>query len=114
LLVTVAIDEDMKSPEHVATQGHSSDGRFGDVTKEPLQQRVTRCSLLQLDPHVATVTFVVVGVGDKGRARPRNQGLRVPVLGWGWGTSVDWEAALGTVAKWHWRRPTKSSSVLFE
>jgi hypothetical protein len=32
-MVTVATDEDVMSPKTVATEGHSSDGRFGDITK---------------------------------------------------------------------------------
>jgi hypothetical protein len=34
-MVTVAMSEDVMSPEPVATEGHSSDGRFGDITEEP-------------------------------------------------------------------------------
>jgi hypothetical protein len=35
-MVTVAMDEDVMSPKTVATEDHNSDGRFSDITKEPL------------------------------------------------------------------------------
>jgi hypothetical protein len=35
-MVTVAIGEDVMSPKTVVIEGHSSDGRFGDITDEPL------------------------------------------------------------------------------
>jgi hypothetical protein len=35
-MVTIAMSEDVMSLKTVGTQGHSSDGRFGDITKEPL------------------------------------------------------------------------------
>jgi hypothetical protein len=35
-MVTVATVEDVMSPEPIVTEGHSSDGRFGDITKEAL------------------------------------------------------------------------------
>jgi hypothetical protein len=36
LMVTVATGNDVISPKTVATEGHISDGRFGDITEEPL------------------------------------------------------------------------------
>jgi hypothetical protein len=33
---TVATGKDMMLPKPVATEGHNSDGRFGDITEEPL------------------------------------------------------------------------------
>jgi hypothetical protein len=35
-MVTIAMSDDMMSPKTVAIEGHSSDGRFGDITDEPL------------------------------------------------------------------------------
>jgi hypothetical protein len=35
-MVTVATGEDEMSPKPVGTEGHSSDGRFSDITEEPL------------------------------------------------------------------------------
>jgi hypothetical protein len=35
-MVTIATGEDMISPKTVATEGHNSDGRFDDITDEPL------------------------------------------------------------------------------
>jgi hypothetical protein len=35
-MVTVATGDDVMSPKTVATEGHSSDERFGDITEEPL------------------------------------------------------------------------------
>jgi hypothetical protein len=35
-MVTVATGEDVMSPKPIATKGHSSDGRFGDITEESL------------------------------------------------------------------------------
>jgi hypothetical protein len=35
-MVTVATSDDVMSPKIVATEGHSSDERFGDITEEPL------------------------------------------------------------------------------
>jgi hypothetical protein len=35
-MVTVVTSEDVMSPEPIATEGHNSDGRFGDITEEPL------------------------------------------------------------------------------
>jgi hypothetical protein len=33
-MVTIATNKDMMSPKTVATEVHSSDGRFGDITDE--------------------------------------------------------------------------------
>jgi hypothetical protein len=35
-MVTIATGEDMISPKAVATERHSSNGRFGDITDESL------------------------------------------------------------------------------
>jgi hypothetical protein len=35
-MVTIAMGEDMISTKSVATEGHRSDGRFSDITDEPL------------------------------------------------------------------------------
>jgi hypothetical protein len=35
-LVIVAMSDDVMSPKTIATEGHNSDGRFGDITEEPL------------------------------------------------------------------------------
>jgi hypothetical protein len=35
-MVTVAMSKDVMSPKTVATEVHSSDGWFGDITEEPL------------------------------------------------------------------------------
>jgi hypothetical protein len=35
-MVTVAMGDDVMSPKTVATEGHSSDGRFDDITDELL------------------------------------------------------------------------------
>jgi hypothetical protein len=35
-MVMIATDEDMMSPKTVATDVHSSDERFGNITDEPL------------------------------------------------------------------------------
>jgi hypothetical protein len=35
-MVTVAMGEDVMSPEPIATEGHSSDEWFSDITEEPL------------------------------------------------------------------------------
>jgi hypothetical protein len=35
-MVTVVTDDDAMSPKTIATEGHNSDERFGDITKEPL------------------------------------------------------------------------------
>jgi hypothetical protein len=35
-MVTVAMGDDVMSPKAVTTEGDSSDGRFDDITKEPL------------------------------------------------------------------------------
>jgi hypothetical protein len=35
-MVTIAMGEDMISTKSVATEGHRSDGWFGDITNEPL------------------------------------------------------------------------------
>jgi hypothetical protein len=35
-MVTVAMGEDMMSPELIATEGHNNDEWFSDITKEPL------------------------------------------------------------------------------
>jgi hypothetical protein len=35
-MATTEIGEDMMSPKTVAAEGHNSDGRFGDITDEPL------------------------------------------------------------------------------
>jgi hypothetical protein len=35
-MVTIAMGEDMISPKTVATEGHSNNGRFSDITDEPL------------------------------------------------------------------------------
>jgi hypothetical protein len=33
---SVAMGEDVMSPKTIATKGHSSNGWFGDITKQPL------------------------------------------------------------------------------
>jgi hypothetical protein len=35
-MITVAMGKDVISPEPIATEGHSSDDRFGAITKESL------------------------------------------------------------------------------
>jgi hypothetical protein len=35
-MIIVVMDDDMMSLKTVATEGHSSDVRFGDITEEPL------------------------------------------------------------------------------
>jgi hypothetical protein len=35
-IVTVATDDDVMSLKTVATEGHTSDGRFDDITEKPL------------------------------------------------------------------------------
>jgi hypothetical protein len=35
-MVIIATGEDMMSPKTVATEVHSSDGQFSDITNEPL------------------------------------------------------------------------------
>jgi hypothetical protein len=35
-IATIATGEDMMSPKTVATEGHNSNGRFGDITDKPL------------------------------------------------------------------------------
>jgi hypothetical protein len=35
-IVTVAMGEDVMSAKTVATEGHNSDGRFGDITDESM------------------------------------------------------------------------------
>jgi hypothetical protein len=35
-MVTVAMDEFVRTLKTIVTEGHSSDGRFGDITEEPL------------------------------------------------------------------------------
>jgi hypothetical protein len=35
-MITVATGEDVMLPKTIATEGHNSDGRFGDITEEPL------------------------------------------------------------------------------
>jgi hypothetical protein len=52
-MVTIAMGEDMMSPKIFTTEGHGSDGRFSDITDEPLQKRITRCPFLESDrPHL--------------------------------------------------------------
>jgi hypothetical protein len=48
-MVTIAMGKDMMSPKTIATEGHNGDGRFSDITDEPLYIRVTRCPLLKSD-----------------------------------------------------------------
>jgi hypothetical protein len=35
-MVIIATDEDVISPKTVAIEGHNSDGRFDDITEQPL------------------------------------------------------------------------------
>jgi hypothetical protein len=35
-IVTVATGDDVMSPNTIATEGHSNDRRFGDITEVPL------------------------------------------------------------------------------
>jgi hypothetical protein len=38
-MVTIEIGEDTMSPKTVATEGHSSDGQFGDITNKHCRHR---------------------------------------------------------------------------
>jgi hypothetical protein len=35
-MVTIAMDKDMMSSKTIPTEAHNSEGRFGDITEEPL------------------------------------------------------------------------------
>jgi hypothetical protein len=59
-MAKIAMGKDMMSAKTVATEGHNSDGWFGDITNEPLSKRVTRCLLLKSDPMSLQRCFEIV------------------------------------------------------
>jgi hypothetical protein len=54
-MVTVVTGEDVMSAKPIATEGHSNDGWFGDITEKSLYKRITRWPLLKSHPPPPTI-----------------------------------------------------------